>query len=228
MKKNYTQLFEILGYRFENEQLLMEALTHKSCKKRYNNERLEYLGDAVLDLIVGEYLYFHLADASEGELSKIRASLVNEAGFTKMAQALNLGEWIELSAAEERNHGRTKPSLLSNAFEALMGAIYLDDNLETVREIVHRMLETLYPKIDLNLFKDYKTVLQEITQARYGVTPVYELLSSSGPDHQKEFVIRLMINEKAYATGTGKSKKSAQQVAAQKTIAILTEEEVSC
>lgn len=222
MYRHYDVLQKKLDYQFTNPALLEEALTHKSCKKEYNNERLEFLGDAVLDLVVGEYLFFHLSNATEGEMSKIRASLVNEMGFAKMANALDLGKYIRLSSAEENNNGREKPSLLSNAFEAVMGAIYLDSNLDTVATIVNGMLEAIYPKIDLNeLFKDYKTTLQELTQARFGEIPTYELTGTSGPDHKKEFEISLRIQGKEYAVAKGKSKKTAQQAAAKKAITIL-------
>jgi len=157
-------LEEQLGYKFKDRQRLVEALTHKSYKKPYNNERLEFLGDAVLDLVVGEYLYEKFPKAKEGELSKMRASLVNEAGFKRLADALHLGDYIYISAAEENNKGREKPSLLSNAFEALMGAIYLESGLDEVRRITIGLIEACYPKIDLgSLFKDYKTTLQELT-----------------------------------------------------------------
>ncbi len=219
MHADYDVLQQTLGYHFSSVRLLEEALTHKSCKKSYNNERLEFLGDAVLDLVVGEYLFSHLPKSSEGEMSKIRASLVNENGFAKMAKALDLGKYIHLSSAEENNNGREKPSLLSNAFEAVMGAIYLDSDLGTVAKIVNGMLESIYPKIDLNeLFKDYKTTLQELTQARFGEIPVYELLGTSGPDHQKEFEVALQIQNREYARARGKSKKAAQQAAAKEAI----------
>lgn len=219
MKSEYEILQESIGYTFNKPLLLDEALTHKSCKKEYNNERLEFLGDAVLDLVVGEYLFFHHPKSTEGEMSKIRASLVNETGFAKMAMAIDLGRYIRLSSAEENNNGREKPSLLSNAFEALMGAIYLDSDLDTVAKIVNDMLEKIYPKIDLNeLFKDYKTTLQELTQAKFGEIPTYELTGTSGPDHKKEFEISLKIQGKEYAVARGKSKKAAQQAAAQEAI----------
>ena len=215
-----------LGYTFNNKELLKEALTHKSYKSPVNNERLEFLGDAVLDLIVGEYLFKKFPKANEGELSKLRASLVNEEGFAKLAQKIGIGEYIFISQAEENNRGRTKPSLLSNAFEAVMGAIYLEDGLERVRELVLKLLEETYPKIDLgSLFKDYKTTLQELTQARHGVTPEYKLLGSSGPDHQKEFEVAVTLHGKTIATAKGRSKKAAQQEAAKKALAILKGED---
>ena len=213
---DYSQLEKRLNYTFQNKQLIIEALTHKSYKKPYNNERLEFLGDAVLDLIVGEYLFMKFPRSNEGILSKIRASLVNESGFTLLARAIDLGSYIYLSPAEENNNGRNKPSLLSNAFEAVIGAIYLEAGLEKAKEISIALLEAAHPKIDLDtLSKDYKTALQELTQATHGVTPQYELIGSSGPDHRKEFEIAVTLNDKTIATAKGKSKKEAQQKAAQ-------------
>lgn len=220
---NYSQLEHRLGYVFSDKQLIIEALTHRSFKRPYNNERLEFLGDAVLDLIVGEYLFVNFRDSDEGTLSKIRASLVNENGFALLAKVLNLGEYIYLSLAEENNEGRTKPSLLSNAFEAIIGAIYLEGGLKTAKNIVIKLLEDCYPTIDLQtLSRDYKTALQELTQAKYGVTPDYEMIRAFGPDHKKEFEISLTINGKEIATAQGKSKKEAQQKAAQTALDILS------
>ena len=214
-----------LGYSFEDKSLLKEALTHKSFKSPVNNERLEFLGDAVLDLIVGEYLYKKFPKANEGELSKLRASIVNEEGFAKLADRLDIGKYIFISQAEENNHGRTKPSLLSNAFEAVMGAIYLESGLEKVRQLALALLEEAYPKIDLgSLFKDYKTTLQELTQAKYGVTPTYKLLGSSGPDHKKEFEVAVMLHDKQIASAKGRSKKAAQQEAAKLALQRLKDE----
>ncbi|SFV91008.1 Ribonuclease III [hydrothermal vent metagenome] len=213
---DYTQLEKRLNYTFKEKQLIIEALTHKSYRKPYNNERLEFLGDAVLDLIVGEYLFTKFPNSNEGVLSKIRASLVNESGFTLLAKAIDLGEYIYLSPAEENNNGRNKPSLLSNAFEAVIGAVYLEAGLAKAKEIAIALLESEHPKIDLDtLSKDYKTALQELTQATHGVTPQYELLGSSGPDHKKEFEIAVRLNDETIASAKGKSKKEAQQKAAE-------------
>ncbi|MCV6607304.1 MAG: ribonuclease III [Campylobacterales bacterium] len=209
---NTKELEEKLGYSFKDLKLIDEALTHRSCKKEYNNERLEYLGDAVLDLIVGEYLFKKLTKAAEGELSKIRASLVNEKGLAVLAKRLDLGKFINISKAEESNKGREKPSIVSNAFEAVMGAIYLDSGLEQVEKIMINLLEEEYPVMDLkSLFKDYKTALQEITQARYSEVPVYTVIGEKGPDHNKEFEIQIEINGQIIAKAIGKSKKDAQQ-----------------
>lgn len=213
--KKYTHLEKCLDYQFDNKDLIIEALTHKSFKKSYNNERLEFLGDAVLNLIVGEFLYNKFPKSNEGDLSKIRASLVNEKGFTKLANAISLGDYIYLSDAEDRNHGRNKASILSDAFEAIMGAIYLESGLEALKPIVLNLLEKNYDTINLDeLFSDYKTALQEVTQARFGEIPTYKLESATGPDHQKVFELSLWIGDKHYTTASGKSKKLAQQAAA--------------
>jgi len=224
MRKKIEELEEALGYKFKDEKLIIEALTHKSYKQPYDNERLEFLGDAVLDLVVGEYLFKKFRDSDEGKLSKIRASLVNETGFDKLARALNLGKYIYLSSAEENNGGREKPSLLSNAFEAVMGAVYLESGLEQVRKIAIMLIEQNHKDISLDsLFRDFKTTLQELTQARFGTTPEYKVVASRGPDHQKEFEVAVFIENKEYARAVGKSKKIAQQEAAQQAIKLLKE-----
>ena len=225
MSNNIKLLEKSLGYEFKDKKLITEALTHKSFKKPYDNERLEFLGDAVLDLVVGEYLYKKFSKSAEGNLSKIRASLVNETGFDKLARFLNLGKYILLSNAEENNGGREKSSLLSNAFEAIMGAIYLESGLETVNAIAIDLIEKNHKEISLDsLFSDYKTLLQELTQSLFGITPEYEVVASRGPDHQKEFEIAVRIQDKEYARAIGKSKKIAQQEAAKIAIDILREQ----
>jgi ribonuclease-3 len=214
MKKHY-ELEKCLDYQFKNKDLIIEALTHKSYKKVFNNERLEYLGDAVLNLVVGEFLFTKFPSSNEGELSKIRASLVNEKGFTKLALAINLGDYIYLSDAEDRNQGREKASILSDAFEAIMGAIYIESGLVVLKPMILKLLDENYEEINLTeLFSDYKTALQEVTQAKFGAIPVYKLESAIGPDHEKEFELSLWVNDKNYATAKGKSKKLAQQAAA--------------
>ncbi len=222
MSKNIEALEEKLNYKFKNRKLIIEALTHKSYKQPYDNERLEFLGDAVLDLIVGEYLFKKFNKSDEGKLSKIRASLVNEAGFDKLARSLNLGEYIFLSNAEQNNGGREKSSLLSNAFEAIMGAIYLEAGLAKVDDIVIKLIEANHKEISLDsLFSDFKTTLQELTQSRFGTTPEYKVIASRGPDHLKEFEVAVNIRDKEYARAKGKSKKIAQQESAKIAIDIL-------
>lgn len=225
MSKNIEILEDKLGYKFKDKKLIIEALTHKSYKQPYDNERLEFLGDAVLDLIVGEYLFKKFKKSDEGKLSKIRASLVNEAGFNKLAKALNLGEYIYLSNAEQNNGGREKSSLLSNAFEAIMGAVYLEAGLSKVDEIAIKLIETNHKEISLDsLFNDFKTTLQELTQSRFGLTPEYKVVASRGPDHLKEFEVAVIIQDKEYARAIGKSKKIAQQESAKIAVDMLMKE----
>lgn len=222
---DYSKLEKCLDYQFKNKNLIIEALTHKSFKKPYNNERLEFLGDAVLNLIVGEYLYSIFPKSHEGELSKIRASLVNETGFTKLANDIKLGDYLFISSAEERNKGRTKASILSDAFEAIMGAIYLESGLDTLKPIILNLLENSYDKINLDvLFSDYKTALQEITQAKFASIPEYKIEASYGPDHKKEFEISIWIDGVNYGRAIGKSKKLAQQAVAKIAIDRLKEQ----
>jgi len=219
------ELEERLGYKFQNIELITEALTHKSSKHGKNNERLEFLGDAVLDLIVGEHLFKKFPDVDEGDLSKLRASLVNEKGFEKLAKSINLGSYIFLSQAEENNKGREKASILSNAFEALIGEIYLESGLKMAEKISLNLLHKAYPKIDLaSVFRDHKTTLQELTQATIGETPQYVLVGSTGPDHLKEFEIMVKIADKEIASAKGKSKKEAQQEAAKLAIEVISKE----
>lgn len=208
-----------LGYTFKDKQLIIKALTHKSFKKPYDNERLEFLGDAVLDLIVGEFLFHKFSNETEGDLSKLRAALVNEKSFAKMATNLDLGAFIFLSVAEQNNGGKTKPSILSDAFEALIAAVHLEAGYQKAKEIALSLIEQNYPQIDAqNLIKDYKTKLQEITQEQIGQTPQYETLRAFGPDHQKQFEIALKLDGKELARATAKSKKEAQQMAAKITL----------
>jgi len=225
MQKKLEALQKRLGYQFKEQDLIIEALTHKSSKQPYNNERLEFLGDAVLDLIVGEYLYHEFTQVAEGELSKLRASLVNEKSFEKLARLLHLGEYIFISLAEENNNGREKPSLLSNAFEAIIGALYLEAGLEKAKDLAIALLEEAYPKIDMDaIFRDHKTTLQELTQAHFGMTPEYRLVRSFGPDHKKEFEIAVSVRGRDLSVASGKSKKEAQQKAAMLALEILKKE----
>ena len=184
-----------------------------------NNERLEFLGDAVLDLIVGEFLFFKFAHHSEGELSKLRAALVNEKSFAKIALNLELGKYIFMSNAEENNDGRNKPSILSDALESVIAAIYLEAGFERAKSVALSLLEANFPHIDeAHLIKDYKTKLQEYTQATLAQAPEYETLRAFGPDHKKCFEVALKLGGKEFARATANSKKEAQQMAAKITL----------
>lgn len=211
-----TSLEKSIDYRFKNKALLLEALTHKSYKISPDNERLEFLGDAVLDLVVGELLFHKFPQSTEGNLSKMRAGIVNEKGFMRFALELKLGDYVHISQSEEQNQGRNKPSILSDAFEALMGAIYLEAGLNEVKKIIDTLLEKVYPNEDFeSLALDYKTSVQELSQAHFLEIPTYKLISESGPDHCKEFEMTLCIKNTQYARAKGKSKKDAQQKCAQ-------------
>ncbi|WP_281746650.1 ribonuclease III [Helicobacter suis] len=205
-----------LGYMFKDPLLLQQALTHRSTKAHKNNERLEFLGDAVLDLVVAEILFTRFTDLQEGDLSKMRASLVNEKAFFKLALSLNLQDHILISQAEANNNGHTKPSILSSAFEALMGAIYLESGLEIIKNLIQDLLDMAYPNLSpKTLFMDYKSALQELTQARFKAIPIYALKSESGPDHAKQFEMQIFILNKLYGTCKAGSKKQAEQLCAQ-------------
>ncbi|MSN96233.1 ribonuclease III [Campylobacter sp. FMV-PI01] len=204
-----------LGYKFRDISVLERALTHKSSTKAFNNERLEFLGDAVMDLVVAKYLFDKFKGCPEGDLSKLRAALVNEKSFATLARKINLGDFLYISLAEDNNNGRHKDSILSDAFEALMGAIFLESGLDEVEKISISLFEKEYKNISLDaLVKDYKTTLQEITQAKFALIPEYKLISSKGPDHNKNFEMGVFLNGIEYGKAIGRSKKEGEQKAA--------------
>ncbi len=219
-------LTERIGLRFKNEKLLEVALTHKSysyeqtqgASKMLHNEKLEFLGDAVLDLILSEYLMETFPDSAEGPLSKMRAHLVNESGLCQIAHELGLQNEMRLGRGEIQSQGATKPRLLASCLEALMGACFADQGYEAtksvVRQIFAKRLDELKASIDFD--NDYKSQLQEKIQAATKQTPVYELKSSQGPAHDRMFEICVMIGSEELAVGQGKSKKAAEQNAAEK------------
>lgn len=205
-------------YTFKNKKYLGMALTHSSYANEHrinrlnDNERLEFLGDAILEAVTSDFLYTTFPEMPEGELSKLRASLVCEQSLAQCARNINLGEYILLGKGEERCGGRDKESLISDALEALVGAIYLDGGLEAARIfILKNILDNIEQK---QLFYDSKTVLQEFIQARYSEKLRYELISSEGPEHSKTFNVQALLGEDPIGAGTGKSKKSAEQAAA--------------
>lgn len=220
MKKSFRILEERLNYTFQEKKLLKEALVHKSygnenwSYKKINNERLELLGDAALDLVVVEYLYKNLVSAPEGELARLKSMLVSEPILSKIAMNLELGEYLKLGKGEELTGGRERVSILGDAFEAVMGAIYLDSSYETVRDVTLHCLKDYIEGIDSNEdIVDYKTKLQEIIQKKYKITPKYEVVSENGPDHSKIFEIIVKIENNS-GIGNGKTKKIAEQKAA--------------
>jgi ribonuclease-3 len=206
-----------IGYRFQDRALLMEALTHRSyvneCQEPVkDNERFEFLGDAVIDLVVSEQLMARHPDAREGSLSRMRASIVSEAALASLAASIHLGEALRLGRGEEMSGGRTKPSLIANAFEALIAGIYLDGGMEKVREVL--VLHLPFPD-ERNLTRgDPKTEIQQRIQAERHITPTYRVVEESGPDHSKEFVVEIMVGDEVLARGSGRTKKEAEQRAA--------------
>lgn len=210
-----------IGYKFKRRDLLKRALTHKSFvnERRLpatdNNERYEYLGDAVLELSVSHLLMARFPMHPEGQLSKLRAAIVNEGQLTEIAKELCLGDYLFLGKGEDQTGGREKPSLLSDAFEAVLGAIYLDRGFDKAMSVVKRHYEKILERAGgVGFVKDFKTKLQEESQGRFRAVPRYRLVSEKGPDHQKLFEIHLYIKDEIWGVGKGTSKKAAEQEAA--------------
>lgn len=212
---------EILGYRFRDAGLLQEALTHKShafeTGSGRHNERLEFLGDSVLAVVVAHHLFELFPDEDEGRLSQRKSALVSRAAMARWAQGLELGRHMRLGSGEESTGGRTRPSILSNALEALIGALYLDGGFEEARRFIRRLLD----RLDEFVETDFKSRLQEVVQKRHKVPPSYELLGTTGPDHEKTFSVRVMMGSRALGAGTGRTKKEAEQNAAEDALANL-------
>lgn len=209
-----------LGYSFSDPPLLLRCLTHVSYgrgKQGENNETLEFLGDAVLNLAVGDLLMHRFPEKSEGDLSKMRASLVNAAVLGEKARGLELGELICLGKGEEQSGGREKESILAGALEALLGGIYWDGGYEAARRVVERHFGSDIRQKKLGL-EDYKTRLQEISQMIYRVPPSYTLVGALGPDHQKRFVTEITIGGRVLGRGEGRSKKHSEQEAARRAL----------
>ncbi len=224
------RLEQILSYTFARQDLLDNALTHRSFINENqdldlkDNERLEFLGDAVLDLCISDMLMRVFPDHTEGQLSKIRASIVNEATLAEMARSFQLGEFLLLGKGEEGSGGRSKPSILSDAFEAVIAAFYIDGGFNGTLEYISNLFEPYLLKwSNAPIYKDYKTTLQEFCQNRFKVVPKYQLIYETGPDHDKVFHIQLTVSDVLTATGIGKSKKDAEQQAARQAIEALKE-----
>ncbi|MCD7921528.1 MAG: ribonuclease III [Clostridiales bacterium] len=213
---------EKIGYQFQQEGLLRQALTHSSyanerhMKRVYNNERLEFLGDAVLEVVTSEHLYQTYPDWPEGELTKVRASIVCEQTLAFCTQALCLGDYIFLGKGEDQTGGRTRKSILSDTFEAVIGAIYLDGGFAGAKSFIHRFV--LNDLEHMQLFYDSKTILQEIVQGENRGELCYRLVEENGPDHNKSYVIEACIDGRPLGRGEGHTKKAAEQEAAYRTI----------
>lgn len=217
-------LERLLSYSFRRKELLSLALTHRSAPLRpgeEHNEKLEFLGDAVLGLAIGDLLMRRFPDAREGDLSKMRASLVNARVLAAKAAAISLGQWLRLGGGEEKSGGRDKESILAAAYEAVLGALYLDGGFTPAYQLVARhFAEELEEKSRVVLL-DYKTRLQEITQKVFKETPLYTVVETQGPDHEKRFISQVSIAGKLYGRGEGPNKKSADQAAALHTLNLL-------
>lgn len=224
MTNSLSTLLTTLNLTPKNLHLIENAFVHRSYLNESNNfkesnERLEYLGDAVLELITSDYLYKSYPDYQEGMLTNIRAALVRTESLAEVATSLNFPKIILMSKGEAATGGTTNKSILADAFEAFLGSIYLDLGISSVEEILK---SHLFPKaervIAAGLYKDNKSFLQEVSHARFKATPLYNLVSEAGPDHDKEFVMQVVINNQPYSTGTGKSKQSDQEDAAKNTL----------
>lgn len=219
---------QAIGYRFRQPRLLDEALTHKSHvnevreKDQKHNERLEFLGDAVLTLVMSEYLAASFPNSTEGELSKLKARLVSEASLAKAARRLALGHLLKLGRGEELTQGREKPSLLANVLEAILAAVYLDGGLEAARKFVLLAFAQEFKELQdfggPSILEDYKTRLQEWCQKQYDTLPQYVTVRETGPDHQKIFEVQLLIRGEVRGAGVGRSKKEAEQMAAKQAL----------
>lgn len=233
-EKKLKDLERKIKYNFKNKDILNLSLTHSSYayekdnKSNAQNERLEFLGDAVLNLIVSDYIYYRYPEKPEGELAKIRAFLVNKTVLAKIAKKLDIGHYLLLGKGEELTGGRKRNSILANAVEAIIGAIYLDKGIKEVRKFIICQLEK-----DMELLErdgkyniDSKTLLQEITQEKFKVLPEYRVVRIKGPDHKRLYEIDVLIKDKVSGFGTGRSKKEAEQRAALMAIEKLEKEEL--
>ncbi|MGN0354069.1 MAG: ribonuclease III [Muricoprocola sp.] len=230
MSRDLKELESKIQYQFHNKELLENAMRHSSYvnekkNKMADNERLEFLGDAVLELSSSEFLFHNYPDMPEGDMTKFRASIVCEPTLAQCAADIELGSFLFLGKGEEHTGGRGRDSIVSDAMEALIGAIYLDGGFASAKEFVRRFI--LNDIDNKKLFYDSKTILQEIVQYRFkGASMEYKLLKEEGPDHDKKFQMQLFIGDKGFGEGTGRTKKAAQQQAAYQTILLLKGKDV--
>lgn len=216
-----------IGYQFNNKSLLIEALTHSSYANEHKskhikyNERLEFLGDAVLSIAVSDYIFKNCPELPEGELTKLRASLVCEKSLFQFAKSINLGKYLMLSKGERNNGGAERPSILSDAFEALIAAIYIDGGMEAATKHIMNFIIPAIKNSKKKRINDYKTTLQEIIQKNPGEQLEYVLVGESGPDHNKHFVVEVHLNSNVIGKGGGKSKKEAEQQAAREALELM-------
>lgn len=222
MDKDFKELQKNLGVKFKNENLLKQAFVHRSYLNENpafelkHNERLEYLGDAVLELAVTDYLFKNYPDLAEGEMTNLRAALVNSQMLAQISDRLGFNDFLYLSKGEAKEAGRGRQYILANTFEAFTGALYMDQDYEAAEKfVVNNLIPELKNIIDKKLWRDHKSLFQEAAQERVEITPKYEVLSESGPDHDKKFRIGVYLGKEFIAEGSGSSKNEAQQEAAE-------------
>ena len=218
-------LEEKLGYTFRDSSLLENALTHSSCAnesrgKLHSNERLEFLGDSILGMVVAEHLYRNHPDLPEGELTRTRAALVCEESLVEVAKELGLGDYLKLGKGEEAGGGRNRPSIRADAVEAVLAAVYLDGGIGSARKIIQKYILTREVS-SLSGIRDYKTALQELVQRESGQVLKYRLTGESGPDHDKRFFVEVDLNGTPVGNGEGHSKKEAEQMAAKEALELM-------
>jgi ribonuclease-3 len=225
--ENLMELEKVLGVHFRNQKLLLEALTHRSYLNEYpepsleHNERLEFLGDAVLELLVSEYLYKNFKKP-EGEMTNLRAALVNAKTLANVAKNLYIENYLLLSKGEKNDTSRAREALLANALEAIIGAIYLDQGIESAGKFIEKNILSLLPRVlKREVIKDAKSRFQEVAQEKFGITPDYKVLKEWGPDHQKQFQVGAYLEKKLIAQGQGFSIKEAEEEAAKKALRAL-------
>jgi ribonuclease-3 len=221
MKKDFSKFEEKINVEFNDKELLQQAFTHRSYINENahtglrHNERLEFLGDAVLELAVTDHLFFKYPDKPEGELTAFRSAIVNTTSISEAADLLDANSFLLLSKGESKDTGKARKYILANTFEAIIGAIYLDQGYEAARDfIAEQLFEKLEDIIKKNLWRDSKSWVQEKTQEVEGVTPTYEVIAQQGPDHDKHFTIGIYFGEQLIAKGEGKSKQEGEQNAA--------------
>ncbi len=224
--KRLEDLGKVLGYEFRDISLLKVAITHSSFANESkgslkSNERLEFLGDSVLSVVVSEYIFKNYPDLPEGNLSKLRASLVCEKTLCKFSKSMDIGSFLLLSHGEQHCNGACRESILADAFEAIIAAIYLDGGLEEAKNFVLRFIKHEMLSVTSFIFDDYKTILQEIVQKNKGEKITYNLIEESGPAHNKIFKMDVRINSNVVGVGTGKSKKQAEQMAAREVLKLM-------
>ena len=223
---DFSEFEKKIGYTFKNKDLLYEALSHSSYANEYrhgrsSNERLEFLGDSVLSIVVSVHLFTHFKHLPEGELTKIRASRVCENALVEFSKKIYLGKYIIIGKGEENSGGRERPSIVSDAFEAVIAAVYLDGGMDAATKYVLSFMPEHLDKNRAKALNDYKTVLQEVIQRNPEEKIEYVLKDQSGPDHDRRFVVQVMLNSNVIGTGEGHSKKQAEQMAAKEALSLM-------